>query len=880
MTTETDQAIEQAKAFVRSGAVSAADALKLEKPLARARNFHLARRLLDLAQADPHLDQDAALRQRLAQRLALFTYKDPDLPDDQKLDDALAILRGACDLTTTQDQESLGLAGAILRRQWQITGKKLQLERSLALYLRGYRLGIASDAGYTAINAAFALDALADLESADDGLGSTAEDAGAAQRRRQAQSIREEIVAEMDRPGVGAGDDGAAQWWVRCTVGEAHFGLGHFESARTWFAAAVRLDGVADWQIESTARQVASLLHLMRRAERYGGVPSGEAARAALAALVGADDVAALESVDRGRVGLGMSGGGFRASLYHIGVLARLAELDLLRQVEYLSCVSGGSIIGAHYYLEVRHLLQTRVDAEITRQDYIDIVARIERQFLAGVQTNIRVSLVASWLTNLKMIFESDYSRTRRIGDLYESKIFARIPDDEGGAERWLNGLTISPLMPGGSRPPFSPKDGNWRRRNKVPILVLNATSLNTGHNWQFTATWMGESPARLNSEIDTNYRLRRIWYRDLAGSRSRVRLGHAVAASACVPGLFDPLSVADIYERRPSATKARPVRPVVRLVDGGVHDNQGIAALLEQDCKVLLISDASGQMADLDDPDRGMVGVPLRAQGILQARIRVSEYEDLCSRRGGGLLAGLMFVHLKKDLGREAVDWIGCEDPSPPLADYDGMTAYGIRRPIQRLLAGIRTDLDSFTEVEAFGLMTSGYQMASAELAQAGLLGFPVEAAPTGDWHFLRILPLMQQSPPSPALVRQLGVASVGFFKVWLLTRWLKVASGVAAAAAVVGAGIWAWAHWTDTLLSLSVHDLIVGVVIAGLPLLGLPWIARALDFKKNVSEMLLGVFLATFGWAGARLHLLFFDKLFLSQGRLARLLGRRAGN
>ena len=61
-----------------------------------------------------------------------------------------------------------------------------------------------------------------------------------------------------------------------------------------------------------------------------------------------------------GKVGLALSGGGFRASFYHIGVLARLAEADVLRHVDVLSTVSGGSIVGAHYYLLLRDLLETR----------------------------------------------------------------------------------------------------------------------------------------------------------------------------------------------------------------------------------------------------------------------------------------------------------------------------------------------------------------------------------------------------------------------------------------------------------------------------------------------------------------------------------------
>jgi len=33
-------------------------------------------------------------------------------------------------------------------------------------------------------------------------------------------------------------------------------------------------------------------------------------------------------------------------------------------------------------------------------------------------------------------------------------------------------------------------------------------------------------------------------------------------------------------------------------MVDGGAYDNQGIVSLLEQNCTVLLVSDASGQTA------------------------------------------------------------------------------------------------------------------------------------------------------------------------------------------------------------------------------------------------------------------------------------------
>ena len=53
--------------------------------------------------------------------------------------------------------------------------------------------------------------------------------------------------------------------------------------------------------------------------------------------------------------------------------------------------MSGGSIIGAHYYLELRKVLQEKDDGQITSEDYIDIVRNIETDFLAGVQRNIRI---------------------------------------------------------------------------------------------------------------------------------------------------------------------------------------------------------------------------------------------------------------------------------------------------------------------------------------------------------------------------------------------------------------------------------------------------------------------------------------------------------
>ena len=587
--------------------------------------------------------------------------------------------------------------------------------------------------------------------------------------------------------------------------------------------------------------------------------------------------------VDRaisGKVGLALSGGGFRASLFHLGVLAHLAERDVLRRVEVLSCVSGGSIVGAHYYLEVQRLLEQKADGEITREDYVELVQRLERDFLAGVQTNIRSRVFGGVWANLRMFFQPGYSTTQRLGDLYEEKLYAQVADGREGAPRYLPDLLVRPK---GEPPAFKPKYDNWRRAAKVPMLVLNATTLNTGHNWQFTASWMGEPPSTLDAEIEGNYRLRRMYHPEAPrladqwrGSLGRLlgypdyqrfRLGHAVAASSCVPGLFDPLVMVDLYDGK-----------TIRLVDGGVYDNQGVASLLEQDCNVMIVSDASGQMAAQDQPSSGRLGVPLRCFSVSMARVRQAEFQELDARRRSGLLKGLMFLHLQKDLDADPVDWRECQDPhdasdaARPAARRGVLTRYGIQKSVQRLLSAIRTDLDSFTEVEAFALMTSGYRQAQQGSEQ--LEGFP-EAVPTRDgWRFLDIEPLLHPGRGFDDLTRQLRIGGLTPGKVWMLSPLLTIVGILIALAGVAGL---AWLAWTYRSVSLVTVKGLSTVLIALAIMTVVPHLVRIVRYGRTFSDFGLRCLLAAVLAIGFKIHLRVFDPIFLRRGRAARLLALR---
>jgi hypothetical protein len=177
------------------------------------------------------------------------------------------------------------------------------------------------------------------------------------------------------------------------------------------------------------------------------------------------------------------------------------------------------------------------------------------------------------------------------------------------------------------------------------------------------------------------------------------------------VPALFDPLALAGLYKD--------PL--VVRLSDGGVYDNQGIAGLLEQGCTLLLVSDASGQLPLVQAPAGGRLPVAKLANDILMARVRGVQYRLLETKATARTLRGVVYVHLKQDLDAKPIDWIGCAVP-PELqleAPRTGeiLTRYGMRRDIQTCLATLRTDLDAFHDFEAWSLMESGYRTMTYQL-------------------------------------------------------------------------------------------------------------------------------------------------------------------
>ena len=86
-----------------------------------------------------------------------------------------------------------------------------------------------------------------------------------------------------------------------------------------------------------------------------------------------------------------MSGGGFRASIFHLGVIRRLEELGIMKDVDVISAVSGGSIIAAYYVCEMeRRLREVKPKSWRDTKVRLEIFEKIAADFLEAVDHNLR----------------------------------------------------------------------------------------------------------------------------------------------------------------------------------------------------------------------------------------------------------------------------------------------------------------------------------------------------------------------------------------------------------------------------------------------------------------------------------------------------------
>jgi hypothetical protein len=309
----------------------------------------------------------------------------------------------------------------------------------------------------------------------------------------------------------------------------------------------------------------------------------------------------------------------------------------------------------------------------------------------------------------------------------------------------------------------------------------------------------------------------------------------------------------------------------------------------------------------------RQIFGVLLRTNDIFQARIREAEYQDLKGRRRSNLLRGFMFVHLKGDLDVDPVDWIDCLDPYDPCEDVrplwrrDRYTRYGIAKDVQKLLSALRTDLDSFSEAEAYALMTSGYRMTEYQFKEGNCVEEFYLPEKNKDWKFLEIEEFMRGSGKGNQYLKTLLSAGNSLaFKVWRIDPVLKNLGRIVLVLIAIGIVAVVYNWWTAPLpvadqaanylqgLATSVRSVtlkqignyIFALVSSAVAFMVLAKVLttlfgtfvsdnaiRLVRWKDNLRRIAVAAFISTFGWAAAFIHLYIFDKRFLSLSTLEKV-------
>lgn len=237
------------------------------------------------------------------------------------------------------------------------------------------------------------------------------------------------------------------------------------------------------------------------------------------------------------KCGLALSGGGFRATLFHLGLIRFLRDAGLLSKVTHITSVSGGSIMAAHLVLHWNRYTGSEEEfdeaaAELLAFIQLDIRNRILRRF--------PLSIPVAWMRRL--VGKSNRKLTR--AGLLESHYRKHLYGD----------VSLFELPKG-------------------PKLHMLTTNLSEGCLCSFHRG--GLLMARSHPRDGT--RLEQI-------NAGLATVAMAVAASSAFPGFFPPLELSggDV-----GATDGDFGRQA--YTDGGVYDNLGVRMFRFLDRQILV---------------------------------------------------------------------------------------------------------------------------------------------------------------------------------------------------------------------------------------------------------------------------------------------------
>lgn len=269
------------------------------------------------------------------------------------------------------------------------------------------------------------------------------------------------------------------------------------------------------------------------------------------------------------KIGLALSGGGYRAAIYHLGTLKKLESLGVLSKIDRLSTISGGSITGAAYCLHQGDFesFEKKMFDSLATKNVIKYVLT-SWKFMRFALPTLLVFITFFVLQFTRISYISIPILAAYFFILFKFQ-FRVLPIseiiEEAYNEFFFAGAVLSDL-------------------HDAPEIAIGSTNLQTQRQFTFSKRKMEDSKyAYMKPPIlfDGN----------------QFPVARAVIASSCVPFAFTPVVIDEKFYKNPE--QFGMVDP--RLVDGGVYDNQGAHKLTQKGssykCEIVIISDAGNKL-------------------------------------------------------------------------------------------------------------------------------------------------------------------------------------------------------------------------------------------------------------------------------------------
>jgi hypothetical protein len=241
-----------------------------------------------------------------------------------------------------------------------------------------------------------------------------------------------------------------------------------------------------------------------------------------------------------------------------------------------------------------------------------------------------------------------------------------------------------------------------------------------------------------------------------------------------------------------------------------------------------------------------------------------------LKARKYASIIRDLKIMHLKKELPQAPLNWINCDDEprrimQHPIVNNDQLLTYGLMKNVQKLLSEVRTDLDSFNDMEAYALMYSGYRQTMTSFKK------DIDKYQT-NWNFLQIENYCVEPAMQQPLIDVLKISASVPFKLVRKVKWLKwVLSliGLVLAFFIVKFFI---AKWSDDIGPFIKYGAVALFLLTFIVGMFSKTIAKLLDIEGFIKKILLFLALISVVWLIFNVYIIFFNPWYNRIGRMRR--------